>query len=413
MAIRKRKWTTSDGDAREAWVFDYVDQAGKRRLKTFDRRRDAEQYAANTKVQLSKGTHVPDSASITVREAGELWLNRCRADGLEQGTIDQYEQHLRLHICPYIGTVKLSQLTVPYVSEFRDRLSNGNSALPDDDTRRLARSHAMVRGVMGSLSSLLADAHVRGRVAYNAVRALPRMKRKDRHKPKLVIGVDIPTPDEVRRLIDAAEGKWRPFLMTAVFTGLRASELRGLRWDDVDLSAALLHVRQRADKYNVIGSPKSRSGKRTIPLPPATVRELREWKLACPKKDGRLALVFPNGAGNTENYVNIAKRGLEPTMLAAGITRPVLDKHGVGMRDEAGRPIVQPKYTGLHTLRHFFASWCINRKEDGGRGLPGKVVQELLGHSSITMTMDTYGHLFPRGDDAAEMAAAERLLLSR
>ena len=57
-----------------------------------------------------------------------------------------------------------------------------------------------------------------------------------------------------------------------------------------------------------------------------------------------------------------------------------------------------PKYTGLHSLRHFYASWCINRQKDGGRGLPPKNVQERLGHSSITITLDTYGHLF-RADD--------------
>jgi len=65
----------------------------------------------------------------------------------------------------------------------------------------------------------------------------------------------------------------------------------------------------------------------------------------------------------------------------------------------------------MHVLRHFFASWCINRKEDGGLGLPAKVVQERLGHSSITMTLDTCGHLFPRGDDTAESAEAERLFI--
>ncbi|MEJ1938487.1 tyrosine-type recombinase/integrase, partial [Nostoc sp. NIES-2111] len=69
------------------------------------------------------------------------------------------------------------------------------------------------------------------------------------------------------------------------------------------------------------------------------------------------------------------------------------------------------KYTGFHALRHFYASWCINRKEDGGLGLPAKVVQERLGHATIAMTMDVYGHLFPRGDDAAELAAAEDALL--
>jgi integrase len=70
-----------------------------------------------------------------------------------------------------------------------------------------------------------------------------------------------------------------------------------------------------------------------------------------------------------------------------------------------------PKY-GLHAFRHFFASWCINRKADGRRELPAKVVQGLLGHSSIVMTLDRYGHLFPRGDDRAELAAATSALLA-
>jgi hypothetical protein len=69
------------------------------------------------------------------------------------------------------------------------------------------------------------------------------------------------------------------------------------------------------------------------------------------------------------------------------------------------------KYTGLHALRHFYASWCINRKEDGGLGRPLKVVQHRLGHSSIQMTADVYGHLFPSGDDGAELAAAQKALL--
>jgi integrase len=71
-----------------------------------------------------------------------------------------------------------------------------------------------------------------------------------------------------------------------------------------------------------------------------------------------------------------------------------------------------PKYD-LHAFRHFFASWCINPKERGGRELPPKVVQNLLGHSSIVMTPDLYSHLFPRGDDRAELAAAARALLAQ
>lgn len=74
--------------------------------------------------------------------------------------------------------------------------------------------------------------------------------------------------------------------------------------------------------------------------------------------------------------------------------------------------MVAAKYTGLQALRHFYASWCINRRADGGLELPGKVVQARLGHTSIVMTMDTYGHLFASGDDGTELAAAEQALLA-
>ena len=70
------------------------------------------------------------------------------------------------------------------------------------------------------------------------------------------------------------------------------------------------------------------------------------------------------------------------------------------------------KYTGLHPYRHFYASWLINRKADGGLELPIKTVQQRLGHSSIVMTSDTYGHLFPRTDDGREMADAGRRLMA-
>jgi integrase len=66
----------------------------------------------------------------------------------------------------------------------------------------------------------------------------------------------------------------------------------------------------------------------------------------------------------------------------------------------------------MHAFRHFYASWLINRRCDGGLEMPGKVVQERLGHSSITITMDTYSHLFPTDDGFEEMASAEKALLA-
>jgi integrase len=403
MSIRKRTWTTSKGP-REAWVVDYSTFDAKsgqriRSLRTFLLKRDAEAFAADTHVDIRKGIHVPQSTSLTVAQAGDKWIRRCQDDNLESTSIERNEQHLRLHIKPFIGHLRLPQVTVPAVREFQAML------------KKKDRSDAMVRGVTGSLRAIFAEAQESGHINQNPVSALSHHRRRngaERHKKKLHIGVDIPTPDEIKAIIAVAKGHWRPLLLTAIFTGLRASELRGLLWINIDLVKGELHVRQRADCRNKIGSPKSAAGRRTVPLPPTLVSELRKWKLQCPKKDGKLGLAFPNGRGNPEGHGNIVGRWLKPTLIAAGVVRPVLDAHGVPQRDATGKPIVKPKYSGLHAFRHFFASWCINRKADGGRELPAKVVQEFLGHASIQMTLDVYGHLFPRSDDRTELEQAEK-----
>jgi integrase len=189
-----------------------------------------------------------------------------------------------------------------------------------------------------------------------------------------------------------------------VFTGMRASELRGLTWEDVDLQRKVIHVRQRADQWGVIGSPKSEAGHRTIPMSPMVVNALREWKLACPRlgggegEAGRLGLVFPNGQGKPESHANIVHRGFLPIQVKAGVADAHPDRKG-----EDGEPVLVACYTGLHALRHFFASWAIER------GFSPKRLQALLGHSSIQMTFD--GHLFPSlEDDHAKFAAGETLI---
>ena len=266
----------------------------------------------------------------------------------------------------------------------------------------------MVRKIRTSLSSLLSDAQERGLVSRNVVRELRHVRKRGkerraerRQQGKLKVGVDIPTREEVKAIVEAAEGRWRPLLLTAIFTGLRASELRGLRWEDVDLAKRELHVRQRADRYLAIGTPKSESGERAVPLPPIVAQHFARMEARLSKNRSGSRLSEQMRARPTS--ATIVTRGLAPTLIAAGVTVAGTDKHGA--------PIVRAKYTGLHSLRHFYASWCINRRADGGLELPGKVVQERLGHSGISITMDVYGHLFPRGDDAAELAAAEKSLL--
>jgi integrase len=161
-----------------------------------------------------------------------------------------------------------------------------------------------------------------------------------------------------------------------------------------------IHVRQRADEWGTIGSPKSEAGHRTIPMAPPVLNALREWKLACPRvgasesTPGRLWLVFPNGAGKPQRHSNIINRGFDPIQVKAGVTVPRPTAKG-----DDGRPRLSAKY-GMHALRHFFASWAIDR------GFQPKRVQTLLGHASIQMTFDVYGHLFPNlDDDRAKFAA--------
>ena len=374
MSVRKRKWTTRKGEEREAWIVDYTDQRGERHIETFDRKKDADARHAEVTVDVQKGVHIAPGKTPTLREAGESWITASEANGLERTTLDQYRQHLNYHLEPFIGALKLADITPPVVRKL------------EGDLLEAGRSKAMVRKVLVSLGSILADAQEQGLAARNAVRELRHNRRrgKERHaekreKGKLKVGVDIPSPDEIKAILAHAKGRWRPFLVTAAFTGLRASELRGLRWCDVDLKANELHVRQRADRYRQIGKPKSHASERTVPLPPSVTNILREWKLESAYKKPE-DFVFPNGKGGGEFHQHIIERGLKPTQVAAGVVK----KDGTA------------KYTGLHALRHFYASWCINRTKDGGLGLPPKNVQERLGHATITMTLDTLRTLVQR-----------------
>ena len=133
-------------------------------------------------------------------------------------------------------------------------------------------------------------------------------------------------------------------------------------------------------------------------MSPMVVNALKEWRLACPR--GPLKLVFPNGNTNVESHANIANRGFYALQRDIGMVEsdPIEN-------DNDGNPVMKAKY-GMHTLRHFFASWVIER------GFLPKRVQSLIGHSAIQMTFDVYGHLFPSmEDDHAKFAAGELAVL--
>jgi len=127
-----------------------------------------------------------------------------------------------------------------------------------------------------------------------------------------------------------------------------------------------------------------------VNMPRAVVSALREWKLAHPGE-----YVFPAQRAKILSLRIMVACGLLPAVEAAKL----FNADG------------KLKYTGMHCLRHFYASWLINRIADGGCELPPKVVQDQLGHSTLAMTMDRYGHLFPRTDSTGVLDRAADSLL--
>jgi integrase len=360
-AIRKRSWTDRRGEQHQAWLVDYRDTAGKRRSKQFSRKKDADAWSTQAAWHVSQGTHTPDSQSITVSAAAKQWIERARRDKLEPTTIAGYDQHVRLHIEPLCGAAKLSQLTAPMIAGYRDQLLD-----------KLSRPMAI--RVLRSLTSIIADAQGRGQVAQNVAQAV-KVKRMSRERPK----VRPPSKSALRALLKAAGGsndrQTAPLVMLAVFGGLRASELRGLSWRQVDLARAAVTVDQRADAKGKIGPPKSAASRRTVPLPASAIKALKEWKLACPPSEP--GLVFPSNAGKVMSH----------RYMSLNVFGPVLtEAKAVGVT--------------LHDLRHAAASLWIEQRVEPKR------VQTWLGHHSIQVTFDTYGHLFEAVERETSVTAA-------
>jgi integrase len=266
-SVRKRAWN-SGAEVKTAWVADYFDQNGKRHIKTFSRQRDARDWLDQTTGEVREGIHTPERQSVTVTEAAELWIENAELNERERSTLRQYRNHADLHIIPRIGGVKLARLTSPMVVSFRDDLLR-NCSRP------------MARKVLASLKSILKNAQSAGLVAQNVATPV-KVDANKREKPKLKVGRDIPSKREIQAMLATASGRWRPFFITATFTGMRASELRGLPWDHVDFERNVIHVCQRANLWGEIGPPKSEAGDREIPMSPMVVEAMA---LGMPKGD--------------------------------------------------------------------------------------------------------------------------------
>jgi len=378
MSVRKVTWEAKNKGARKyAWLVSYVDQDGDRRFKNFKTKEDADLYHAQVRVDVVQGTHIAPSKSPTVAEAAERWLKRVEARKREHSPLRQYKQH-RKHIVERIGQVKLAQLTPAAVENFRDKLQTDLSP-------------ALARKVLTSFKSLL-KVSKRSQVAQDV-----SVEVRD-DKESLEVGKDIPLPAEIKKIVEAVDttepqraARMRALLLTLAFTGMRASEIRGLRWSEVDKKEIM--VRQKADRRNVIGKTKSKKSARKIPIETGLLLPaLNAWRFATEYKDG---YVFPTSTGKIEHHKNMV-RSVQSIIKRA----KVVDKEG------------EPKYA-LHAFRHFFASWCLNPKERGGLGMDLFEVSRLMGHSSIKITADIYGHLLPGGDHHERFAAGARAIFSQ
>lgn len=405
MTVFQREWVTPKGEIRKAWVHRWDDDKGKQRQKTFKRRREAKDHEIEVMGELKEGTHVPDSTSVTIREVGKLLLERKEANGNQPDSIKVVEIYLRLHILPatvpdntlngwpgQFGDLKLSRLTAPLCDTFRLHMLKN-------------RSRSLARSLLKTLKQIIREAHTRGLIKRNPAESI-HIEVLEREKVPLKIGVDIPDKRDVRRILAAvspdrviprrgrpptpfSRARWFIFFFVAAFTGMRASELRALKWKNVDLVGRVIQVVERANREGEFGPPKTGAGTREILISEEVVEELKRWKPICPTPDPD-GLVFPNSRGKVASHVDIIERGWYPVLRKLGMT------------DAKGHT----KY-GIHGLRHFYASIMIQA------GVQAKRLQGLLGHSSLKITMDIYGHLFPVSDtEAAQINGAITAVLA-
>src|SRR5258706_4503456 len=170
----------------------------------------------------------------------------------------------------------------------------------------------MIRRAIRSLGGIFKEARRRGLASHYPTDDLD-LDLPERDDPRVVA----PTKAALQAIIAGSGGRWRPLILVAIFCGLRASELRGLRWEDVSFEDREISIKQRANAKNRIGKLKSKAAYRSIPMPSMVVNTLREWRLLCPK--GEAGLVLPTGAGRGEAPSNISQRGLAPILRQTDI----------------------------------------------------------------------------------------------
>jgi len=362
--------SSSSGDActcRPAYQAQVFSPRDRRTIrKTFKTLADARAWRDDTKAALQKGT-MRAPTRTTLEEAAGDWLTAAKAgiartrsgDPYKPSALRSYEEALRTKVLPELGKLRLSSVDRVAVQDLVDRLIAEG------------RAPSTVRNSVLPLRAIFRRAVARSEVALNPTLelSLPAVRgRRDR----------VARPEEARALIDAVPEADRALWATALYAGLRRGELQALRWEDLDFDRGLIRVERSWDPMAGPIEPKSRAGRRRVPL----VRGLR----------GELAADRLRRSGGRKGLA--LGRGGRPFAPAA-TTRRARERWKTKGLD----PI------GLHECRHTYAAFMI------AAGVNAKALSQYMGHSSITITLDRYGHLMPGSE--AEAAGLLEAYLAR
>jgi integrase len=335
-------------------VYDAI--ARRKVSKTFRTLVEARRWRATAQTQAAKGVRLSGTAQ-TLRETAETFVEgmasgavRTRAgERYKPSVVREYERSLRLHVLPNLGGAKLSKIQRRDVQRLADELLAGGA---DPST---------IRNALKPLQVIYRRAIEDGDLAMNPCERLRLPAAHGRRER-------IASPAEASALIAALRPEDRALWGCAFYAGLRRGELRALLWSDVDLADGLIRVDRSMSGHGETGVPKSRAGRRGVPIVAALRDLLVEHKLVTRRGSG---LVF--GAGGTHPFTPTAVRKRALTAWRRAGLDPI----------------------GLHECRHTFASLLI------AAGVNAKAITAYLGHASIQTTFDLYGHLMPGNENEA------------